>query len=361
MSETGQPGLAPANADIAESTAAFKSFLTGDDDKRPRDEQGRFAREAGDEAQSEGDLETEAEQPEAQAEGEYADDEAGNEYDEGTEDGQPDADIPMPVSWSKDDADLWAALPVEARAKVAERETQRDQAINLKFQEAANVRRLAEQQAQEAAYSRNAYIQQLQSIEAQMMPHKPDASMLHPQSPNYDPDTYHLMRAQYEQGIETLTALRQQRAQAEAEAHAQQQAMDQHWRQSFEQQWQPVLLQTVPELTNPATQAAVLDDLTRYALANGYDHDQLQAATSADILTLWKARQFDRQQQATQRVKANARPQPQRAAPAIRPGVTQPASVQRKTAADRVMARLNETGSLEDGAAAFKLTFKSKR
>lgn len=363
MSETGQPGLAPENADIADATAAFKSYLTGSKpDERPRDEQGRFARSEG-EAQP-ADEETDAPEAEGAYEAQQddgADDETGDEYAEGTEDGQPDDDIPMPVSWSRDDADLWAALPVEARQKVAERETQRDQAINHKFQEAANVRRLAEQQAIEAANSRNAYLQQLQMLEASLVPQKPDPVMLNPQSQAYDPDTYHLMRAQYEQGVEYLNSVRMQRAQAEAEARAQQQALDQQWRASFEQQWQPKLLEAVPELADPARQDKVLADLTNYALSNGYDQDALSAATSADILVLWKAAQFDRQQQAAQRVKAQPRPQPQRAAPAIRPGVSQPANRVRQSALDRQMARLKETGSIEDGAAMFKTLMKRSR
>ncbi len=361
MSETGQPGLAPENVDIANATASFKAFITGD--TRPRDEQGRFAPAQAGAADSVQDEETEAaltegeEAPEADA----VDDGTGEDTDAAAaEEAQPEADVPMPVSWSKDDESLWAALPADAKAKIFAREAQRDQAVNSKFQEAANVRRQAEAIAQEAAANRDAYIQQLEAIEASIMPRRPDPAMLNPQSPNYDPDSYHLARAQYEQTAEYLATVRQQRAQAEAQRAAQQSQADAEWRQQVEAEWQPKLLAAVPELASKEKAPAILADLTNYALSHGYDGAALEGATSADVLVLWKAQQFDKQREAAQRMKAQPKPQPKPAAPAIRPGVTQPASLTRQNAVNKTMERLAQTGSIEDGAAMFKLLAKRR-
>ena len=78
------------------------------------------------------------------------------------------------------------------------------------------------------------------------------------------------------------------------------------------------------------------------------------------MLVLWKAAQFDKQREAAQRVKAQPKPQPKPSAPAIRPGVTQPASLTRQNAQQKAMERLAQTGSIEDGAAMFKLLGKRR-
>ena len=56
---------------------------------------------------------------------------------EAPDEGQPEP-VDMPASWSKEDAETWSALPADAQAKIAEREGQREQAVNAKFQESAN-------------------------------------------------------------------------------------------------------------------------------------------------------------------------------------------------------------------------------
>src|SRR3546814_10137478 len=43
------------------------------------------------------------------------------EADEAAEEAQPEP-VEMPASWSKDDAELWASLPPETQAKLAERQ-----------------------------------------------------------------------------------------------------------------------------------------------------------------------------------------------------------------------------------------------
>jgi hypothetical protein len=256
MSETGQPSMAPENVDIANATASFKAFITGN--TQPRDEQGRYAPQQADAPPEQEETEAAYAEGEEAPEADAVDDETGDEQQEtAADEAQPDPDVPMPVSWSKEDEGLWQTLPAEAQAKIFAREAQREQAINSKFQEAANVRRAAEQAAQEAAANRDAYIQQLQVIEASIMPARPDPAMLNPQSPSYDPDGYHLARAQYEQTAEYLRNVQQQRAQAQAEAQAQQHRADAEWRQQVDVEWWPKLLAAVPELADPTKQSAI--------------------------------------------------------------------------------------------------------
>lgn len=359
MSETGQPGLAPENVDIANATASFKAFIATGDTARQRDDQGRFAPapEPDPVEETEAEYDEGADAPEAYA----ADDETdGDTTEEAADEAQPEADVPMPVSWSRDDEGLWQALPAEAKAKIFAREAQRDQAVNSKFQEAANVRRAAEQAAQQAAANRDAYIQQLEAIEASIMPRRPDPAMLNPQNQAYDPDTYHLMRAQYEQTAEYLTTLQQQRAQAEAQRTAQQQQADAEWRQQVEGEWQPQLLADFPELAHPQKAPQILDEATRFGLAAGIPIDALQAATSAEARILMLALEAFKNRQAKQRIQAQPKQQPKPSAPAIRPGVTQPASLTRQNAHSKAMGRLSQSGSVDDGAAMFKLLAKRR-
>jgi hypothetical protein len=216
------------------------------------------------------------------------------------------------------------------------------------------VRRAAEQAAAEAANSREAYIQQLEAVEAVIVPRQPPVTMLNPQSQDYDPDAYHLARAQYEQSVQYLHSIRQQKAQAQAEAAAQSRRADEEWRQQVSAQWRPKLLETIPDLANPDKQAGILAELTAYGLANGYDQQSLQQAHEADVLTLWKASQWDKQRAAAQRMQANGKqPQP-KPAPVVRPGVATSQSGAQKASLSKAKQRLASTGRGEDAVSIFE-------
>src|SRR4051812_9561602 len=113
---TAQPDPAAEtdpNAQLQSAADAFKAFTTDQPIARPRDEQGRFApAETG-----EPEIEAEAEAG-AESDAETVDD------DEQLEEAQPDA-VDMPSSWSKEDSELWEALPADAQAKIATREAER--------------------------------------------------------------------------------------------------------------------------------------------------------------------------------------------------------------------------------------------
>src|SRR3546814_3736699 len=70
----------------------------------------------------------------------------------------------MPASWSKDDAELWASLPPETQAKLAERIGQQEVGVNSKFQELATARKATEAQLAEANANRDAYGQAIDAV-----------------------------------------------------------------------------------------------------------------------------------------------------------------------------------------------------
>jgi hypothetical protein len=178
--------------------------------------------------------------------------------------------------------------------------------------------------------------------------------MLQPNSPAYDPDQYHMLRAEYEQATQYVQQIRQQATEAEAQARAQQQYAEQAKFEAVENEWRPKLFATVPELSDPTKAPALIGDLQRFAVEAGVPADQLAQATSQEVLLLWKAMQFDKQQAAAQRVKAQAKPQPKQASPALKPGVPVPQSAAQRGQIDKARQRLAATGRGEDAVALFE-------
>ena len=349
--DTGQPFVAPETA-IPNPADGFKAS----DNPAPaqaRDEQGKFASTAPVEPEE---LETEAvETDEAEAEPvEVADDDVETEDTEtAAEEAQPDA-VPMPASWSKDDAEIWSELSPSAKAKILTREGQRDAAINLKFQEAANERRQAETLASEAAANRARYAEAIDQVLGLVKPQQPDISLLDPQSPYYDPDSYHIARAQYEQSANLIGSLEQQREHIRAQQSQDEQAQ-------FQRMWSeggPKLLETVPDLADPAKRQAAERDMLIFAQDSGIPTGALAQASPEEVGILWKAMQYDRQKAAAARVKATAKPAPKPAQPAIRPGVAPTRSSTEAAANQKAMKRLAQSGSVDDAAHFFKSAFR---
>ena len=147
MLDTAQP-LAAETDPVADAAQAFKVSLgQADAPERSRDDRGRFAspREAGDAPDEDEEIEAaEADEAEAAENVEETDDDA-----ETAEEAQSEL-AAMPSSWAKEDAEIWSELPPEAQARIAEREGQRDAAVNQKFQDAANLRKAHEADIRQA-------------------------------------------------------------------------------------------------------------------------------------------------------------------------------------------------------------------
>lgn len=343
MEDTAQamPAETPLHEQIDNAAAAFKAMRSVN---QPRDEQGRFAGEP------EPQEETEGEQPEET--------EAVEEYDETEElDAEaPDEDqveaVEMPKSWSKDDEETWRTLPPEAQAKIAEREGQRDTAINSKFQEIANARKEYETRLAEANSSRDKWAQDYDLLVADLSLPEPDPRAYGLGTQHYNRDAYDLAVLEWKQGSQQLDGLKQQREEIRAQ---QQKEADEAWnarKAEIEAAHRPALVSVMPEITDPQKAEPALRELVQYAIDNGLDPENFSEEnqkyiTSAQLALVAKARKYD------ELSKGTAKPAPKRQ-PAIKPGVATPRSAQKSVQRNKAMDRLKNENSIEAAVAAMR-------
>lgn len=353
MVDTAQvsaPVAAPADP-VAAAAAAFRTAREPEAPPVERDERGRFASlDPASEPAAEI-VEPEVEAPEAAIE------EVAEQPEEAADEAQPEP-AEMPSSWSKEDAELWTALPPETQAKIAEREGQREAAVNSKFQEIANARKAHEAQLAEANSNRDRYAAAIDDVLSMVAPVEPDPRQYGLGTSDYNRDAYDYAVLQYKQHTKIIGELQQQR---EAISAQQQEAVNSARKAAYEaveEVARPRLLAAVPDIGDPQKQGAALNDIVRYAVEQGIpeqvftDPDLATQVTSAELLMAWKAKEYDRLQAAKGRVAPTAQPKP--AAPPMRPGVTTPRAAQQNMAFKRDVDRLEKVGSVEAGAAIWK-------
>ena len=338
MEDTAQPMAAetPLHDQLATAADALKQMRATVQDRDP--ETGRFAGEP---------APVEGENPETEQE--Y--DETEQPEADGPDEDQPEA-VEMPKSWSKEDADLWHELPPSAQAKIAEREGQRDAAINSKFQEVANARKEYETKLAEATQSRDKWAQDYDLLLSDLSIPEPDPRAYGLGTPNYNRDAYDLAVLEWKQGSQQLQGLRQQR---EAIRAQQEQEANESWtarKAEIDAAYSPALLTLMPELTDRAKAEPAMRELVSYAIEQGLEPETFAEGnqayiTAAQLALVAKAKKYDELSRGT------SKPLPKKQ-PAVRPGVATPRSATKKVARDRAMERLSTTGSIDDAAAAMR-------
>lgn len=344
--DTAQPGAAAETDSIANAADAFKA-VTNPDSVRPRDEQGRYASS---EPQQE---EVEAEEPELEAAPQEVDEGEEAEAPEEVEQEAVEETQPMPPSWPADKAEEWSKLPAETRGFIAEREAERDRAVNAKFQESANARKAAAEAAQEAQAKRDELLKAYETVEALYKQPEPDPRAFGYGTQQYNEAGYHAALAEYQQNERALAQLTEQRESLKKQSQEDEAKAFSEWKQEIEAEYQPKLLADVPELTEPAKAEPLLRELVNYGIEQGlpadvFSEDQQQYITSPQLHLLWKAQQFDKLKG------QQAKPKPKPAGPAVKPGVSSPRSAQKAARKNKDWARLENEGSIEAGAAVFK-------
>lgn len=332
------------NAQLENAANAFKAF-DNPVAAQPRDETGKFAS-----AEQPEEI-AEAEEPEAeQAEGDEAEaDEADTEAAEPAQ--------PLPPSWPEDMAEQWSQLPAETQAFLANREAERERAVNAKFQESANARKASELAAREAQTKRQDYLAALETVEAIYTVPKPDPRAFGYGTPQYDAAGFNLALAQYEQTTSAIAQFKEQREALQKEAAAEEENAFAEWKQQHEAQFAPKLLADVPELKDPAKAEPLLRELVRFAIDSGipedvFAEDAQDQVTSAQLHILWMAQQYAKLKS------VKSEPKPRQASPAVRPGVSSPRSAQKAVQAQKVRDRLAREGSVDAGAALWKQFLK---
>lgn len=347
MEDTAQP-LAAANDPVAEAANAFKASL-GQIEQPPepkrRDENGRFAGEAPTDDGEDEELEPEAQEAEGEEQEPETDDDEGPDQ----EDDQPA--VEMPRSWPSDKAELWSTLPPETQGFIAEREGQRDSAVNAKFQEAANVRKQYELQAHEAQRTRDTFAALAEAIVTDLQVSPPSEAMLDERSPHYNPALYRAKLAEYKQLSDYRQELSQRLETAKQQRQADEERAMQEYINEVNSKTREALVRDVPEIADQQRAPAKIKELMDYAMSIGVPAEQFNTPfTALEWHVLHKAKSYDEMMSA----QAKMGKQPVKAQPGIRPGVATSRSAAKASRVARDMKRVSQEGSVEAGAAVWK-------
>jgi hypothetical protein len=353
MTDTPQP-LAAGETDssqedeIQAAADAFKVEL-GQAEPPKRDPRGRFAAPdtgADDEIEAEAE---EAEESEAEADAESQDED--EEGDEAADEAQPD-DADLPKTWPADKAELWQSLDPDAQAYIRQRDAEQEAAVNVKFMEAANLRKAHEAEISEANANRQRFAELADTVLNFVVPKPPPRSMLDRTSSDFDPDEYHHRKAAHDEAVAFLETQKSQLAEVRAQE-------DRQRLQAINATTLPLLRSSVPDIADPAKAPAIIQGLMDYAVSLGTPPEVfLTDTTAVEWHVLWKAREYDRLQAAKGRVRKDPKPEPRKPQPAVRPGVATQRSAVEATRRNKAMDRLAQSGSVEDGAAAIKLLMR---
>lgn len=232
--------------------------------------------------QEAGEIDPEEEEEEELSEGdEPEDEEAQHEEDEPEEEAPA---IDPPVSWGADAKELFNQLPPELQTQVAEREAQREKAVQRATTEAAEAKRSASTEAANTV----ATIQRQYADELAQY-----AEILKPQRPNpalaaEDPNQYLQELAYFQAADAQYQAMVQQAQQARGQA-------DDLSRQALNEALEADarrLSMELPEWNDPAQRVALLTELEKVGAELGYTPDLMKQAGAADILALKKANEW---------------------------------------------------------------------
>ena len=363
------PGAGPAGdgfastADaLAAAASAFKAEL-GQAPERGRDARGRFASGAAegkdeaipDEDPGHAEAAEEVPEPGAEADAESQDEaQDGGEEADADEAGAQPSDPSLPKSWNPEKAELWQSLDPDAQAYIRQRDAEQESAVNAKFMEAANLRKAHAAEIEAANLDRKRYAEAVDQVLSLIVPQPPPRSMLDPQSSDYDPDAWHYRKAVHEETVAFLNGHALQRQQLAAQEDAQAfGAINDATRGAF--------VAAVPDAADQAKAPAVFQQLIDYAVSIGAPETVFASPTTAlEWHVLWKAREYDRLQSAKARVREAPKPEPKKAAPAVRPGVTISRSAIEQSRRHQALDRLRKEGSVDAGAAAIKQLMKGR-
>jgi hypothetical protein len=348
MAETAQPETAAesevASNPIADAANAFKTYTSEPAPERPRGPDGKFISPQAETIEAE-EPEALAEEPEAESQ------EVEQEADEAAEEAQPEA-VDLPTSWPSEMAETWKSLPPETQDFIVKREGERDAAVNAKFQEAANLRKANEAEINEAKTNRQRFAEAADFLMSMVQPQKPPASMLNPNSSDYNPDAYHLGSRRYEEQVGLLQTVAQQRSEIAQQEQAESERARAQRVAEINSKHMPDLEKLVPDISDPAKADTAFHGLALYALNQGVPEEtELSAFTAVELKLLAKAQKYDEMMAAKAKVQPKA---PKPAAPVVKPGVATPRAAVEQHKRKQAFERLGREGSIEAGAAVWK-------
>jgi len=286
---------------------------------------------------------SEQEQPELQAEANDSEAESDESYDESEVEQEDEQDE--------------QEEPQKFRVKAAgeEREVTLDELIKSyqlgtdytkKSQAVAEERKAVEaerQRIEEARYLRDQYAERLQVIE-QMLNQQPETENLDYLKEN-DPIGYAVKVAEMSQREKQLAQV-----QAERQRIAQQQQQEQQEKLGQVIQAEArKLAEVIPEYADPQKGEVTRRELREFGLKLGFSDQELSGIyDSRQVLTLWKAMQYDKLQSSKPGITKRVNEAPK----VVKPGVSQPREGSDELR--KLKARAKQTGRVADAAKAFE-------
>lgn len=274
---------------------------------------------------------------------------------------EPEAEATlMPVSWAKEDAEAWKALPAETQAVIARREGERDKYVREAGRKAAETRHTVENEARTIiAHQAQQHAAMLEAYSRQFTPQAPDQSLLYTGNPD-DVLTYQRQDAAYRAGTAQQQQLQQEVARTQQQAQAAQEQAQQAELAVDAQR----LKEQLPEWFDPSAGPKLQASLQSIGAELGFTAEQMAQAGSTDILALkmaaeWKAKADKLDALMSKRMEAvrAAKGLPKMA----RPGVTQGKGAQIASGAARREQALESFANTRSGAAAAALLLERKR
>lgn len=296
--------------------------------------------------------EEEEENPESdELEGDEVDgEESEASDDQEDEEGEAPEPIDPPVSWDKDAKELFAQLPPELQSKVAEREAQREKAIQSATTAAAEAKRNAVAEANALfADTQRQYASHLEQLASQFAPQRPDPALL-----AQDPQAFYYLQAKYEQDTAQRDQLTQQATQAKQEAEQREHLTRQHEIQETHR----LMSEELGEVwTDPKQRQALLTDLDEVGALLGYAPELVAQANATDLKALvaareWKAKaeKYDALQKTKMEAVRAAKGKPRVNKPGVTAGSAEKSARSRDAAWDAVKASRGKSG---DAAASY--------
>lgn len=325
--DDAQPVDGPASEgvlDIESATAQIAAF----DDERPEDEEEEVS--AGD-----ADEESEAE-PTAEDDGTDPD-EATDAVDEEDATEADDPPIQPPHSWDKEAKAKFGELPREMQEYLSTRENERDKAVSQKLNEAAEIRKQAEERSSQIEQ----YAQVFDQIATKAQQRFSDrwAGMDWAKAAQeLEPQRYNQLKAQYEQDQATLQQTTQAQQVAEAQSH-----------REFLQREQARLADTAPDLVDPNKGVERRQKLTKFLTDAGVPADNLRWASATELGMAYDAMRY---RELMAQPQTTTKPTQKPAGKTVKPTMQAKPKPRKVQERDSAMKRLSQSGSVDDAIAA---------
>jgi len=295
-------------------------------------------------------VETEVDAPDADAEpDEIAADEAETteeQESEGESEETPAAQtIDAPSGMSEADKAAYAKLSPELKAWVSKREAETRADYTRKSQDVAEKRKAYEAASQQVMGK----LQQYDQVLARFT--DPELSPPNPALRAQDPEAYEQQQAEYLYRKDLQERAKAERART---AHEHQQ-LEQARLHEFHAHEAQELARIAPELAASTPKAVEMRKAVhKYGVETGYTPEMLKQASARDIVTLWKAQQFD----AAQKAKANVKIVPKAPPKIVAPG---PAKGGRPSNFARAVQDLSKNPSVDALQEAYLAELQSER